>query len=101
MNYFQKVIIKSNNKLFRATLTQNGEDITIYSSDDEIILYRKFNSYINDNIELYFETDIDSYNIHSYNISFQISNTYKFEINLMLLFNKRDFNLYIDDKFIK
>ena len=96
MNYFQKVIIKSNNKLFRTTWTQNGEDITIYSSNDEIILYRKFNSYINDNIELYFETDIDTYNI-----SFQISNIYKFEIKLMLLFNEKDFNLYIDDEFIK
>jgi flagellar hook protein FlgE len=53
----------------------NDEDITIYSSNDEIILYRKFNSYTNDNIELYFETDIDSYNISS-----QISNIYKFEI---------------------
>ena len=96
MNYFQKVIIKSNNKLFRTTWRQNGEDITIYSSNDEIILYRKFNSYTNDNIELYFETDIDSYTI-----SFQISNIYKFEIKLMLLFNKKDFNLYIDDEFIK
>jgi hypothetical protein len=96
MNYFQKVIIKSNYKLFRATWTQNCEDITIYSSNDEIILYRKFNSYIHDNVELYFETDIDTYNI-----SFQISNTYKFEIKLMLLFNEKDFNLYIDDVFIK
>ncbi len=50
MNYFQKVIIKSNNKLFRAIWTQNGENITIYSSNDEIILYRKFNSYTNNNI---------------------------------------------------
>jgi hypothetical protein len=96
MNYFQKVIIQSNNKLFRTTWTQNGEDITIYSSNDEIILYRKFNSYINDNIDLYFETDIDTYNI-----SFKISNTYKFETKLMLLFNEQDFNLYIDDEFIK
>ena len=90
MNYFQKVIIQSNNKLYRITWRQNGEDITIYSLDDEIILYRKFNSYTNDNIELYFETNIDSYNI-----SFQISNIYKFEIKLMLLFNEKDFNLYI------
>jgi len=96
MNYFQKVMIKSNNKLFRATWTQNGEDITIYSSDDEIILYRKFNSYTHDNIDLYFETDIDTYNI-----SFQISNIYKFEIKLMLLFDETNFNLYIDDEFIK
>ena len=96
MNYFQKVIIKSNNKLLRTTWTQNGEDITIYSSNDEIILYRKFNSYTHDNIDLYFETDIDSYNI-----SFQISNTYKFEIKLMLLFDEKNFNLYIDDEFIK
>jgi hypothetical protein len=84
MNYFQKVIIKSNNKLFRATWRQNGEDITIYSSGDEIILYRKFNSYTNDNIELYFETDIDTYNI-----SFQISNTYKFEIKLYKYLGRR------------
>ena len=96
MNYFQKVIIKSNNKLLRTTWTQNGEDITMYSSNDEIILYRKFNSYTCDNIDLYFETDIDSYNI-----SFQISNIYKFKIKLMLLFNEKDFNLYIDDEFIK
>ena len=95
MNYFQKVIIKSNNKLLRTTWTQNGEDITIYSSNDEIILYRKFNSYTHDNIDLYFETDIDSYNI-----SFQISKIYKFEIKLMLLFNEKNFNLYIDDEFI-
>ena len=61
MNYFQKVIIKSNNKLFRTTWRQ----------------------------------------IDSYTISFQISNIYKFEIKLMLLFNEKDFNLYIDDKFIK
>ena len=96
MNYFQKVIIKSNNKLLRTTWTQNGEDITIYPSNDEIILYRKFNSYTHDNIDLYFETDIDSYNI-----SFQISKIYKFEIKLMLLFNEKNFNLYIDDEFIK
>ena len=96
MNYFQKVIIQSNNKLYRITWRQNGEDITIYSSNDEIILYRKFNSYTNDNIDLYFETNIDSYNI-----SFQISNIYKFETKLMLLFNEKDFNLYIDDEFIK
>ena len=96
MNYFQKVIIKSNNKLLRTTWTQNSEDITIYSSNDEIVLYRKFNSYTPDNIDLYFETDIDSYNI-----SFQISNIYKFEIKLMLLFKEKDFNLYIDDEFIK
>jgi len=96
MNYFQKVIIKSNNKLLRTTWTQNGEDITIYSSNDEIILYRKFNSYTHDNIDLYFETDIDSYNI-----SFQISKIYKFEIKLMLLFDEKNFNLYIDDEFIK
>ena len=96
MNYFQKVIIKSNNKLLRTTWTQNGEDITIYSSNDEIILYRKFNSYTSDDIDLYFETNIDSYNI-----SFQISNIYKFEIKLMLLFDEKNFNLYIDDEFIK
>ena len=96
MNYFQKVIIKSNNKLLRTTWTQNGEDITIYSSNNEIILYRKFNSYTSDYIDLYFETDIDSYNI-----SFQISNIYKFKIKLMFLFNKNDINLYIDDEFIK
>ena len=88
--------IKSNNKLSRISWTQNGEDITIYSSNDEIVLYRKFNSYTPDNIDLYFETDIDSYNI-----SFQISNTYKFEIKLMLLFDEKNFNLYIDDEFIK
>lgn len=95
MNYFQKVIIKSNHKLFRATWTQNGEDITIYSSNDEMILYRKFNTYAFDDIHLYFETDTDCYNI-----SFQISYIYKFEINLMLLFNENDFKLYIDDKII-
>ena len=54
-------------------------------ANDEIILYRKFNSYTNDNIDLYFETDIDSYNI-----SFQISKIYKFEIKLMLLFNEKN-----------
>ena len=96
MNYFQKVIIKSNNKLSRISWTQNGEDITIYSSNDEIVLYRKFNSYTPDNIDLYFETDIDSYNI-----SFQISKIYNFEIKLMLLFDEKNFNLYIDDEFIK
>ena len=84
MNYFQKVIIKSNNKLSRISWTQNGEDITIYSSNDEIVLYRKFNSYTPDNIDLYFETDIDSYNI-----SFQISKIYNFEIKLMLLFDEK------------
>lgn len=96
MNYFQKVIIKSNNKLFRIKWIQNGEDITIYSSDDEIIFYRKFNSHSNDDIELYFETYIDSYNI-----SFQITNIYKFEIKLMLLFDEKNLDLYIDDEFIK
>jgi hypothetical protein len=99
MNYFQKVIIKSNIKLFRVTWTQNNEDIRIYPVNNEFILYRKFNSYKNDDIELYFETEKDTYTK-----SFQFSNDYTFETKIMISFNENEFHsfeLYIDDEFIK
>ncbi len=101
MNYFQKVIIKSNEtsneKLMRATWTQNGEDIRISSLNNEIILYRKFDPSKKDNVDLYFETDNDSYAV-----SFEISDVYKFEIiiDIIISHNKNIF-LYIDDQQIK
>jgi hypothetical protein len=100
MNYFQKVIIKSNVKLSRLSWTQNEEDIWIDTLSNEcngdICLYRKFNSYKDDNIDLYFGTDTDTYNI-----SFQISNIYKCEIKINLTVDpvQNKVNLYIDDKY--
>lgn len=99
MNYFQKVIIKSNKNLSKILWTQNGEEIWIDTdnSNKEIFLYRKFNSYTNDNIDLYFATDIDTFNK-----SFQISHIYKpvIKIDLIIEPNQNKFTLYIDDKII-
>lgn len=94
MNYFQKVIINSNEKLSRLSWTQNGEEIWIDTNTNncngDICLYRKFNSFKDDNIDLYFGTDTNTYNI-----SFQISKIYKCEIKINLIIVQNKVNLYL------
>ena len=92
MNYFQKVIICSDKNLSRCVWTQNGEDINIELFNNKFVLYRKFNSYANDDINLYFETYDDSYNM-----SFQIKNTYKYKIQIDLIYSEKNkFDLFLD-----
>jgi hypothetical protein len=95
MNFFQKVMIKSNEKLSRLSWRQNGEEIWIdtNNSNETICIYRKFNSHTDENIDLYFGTDTESYNI-----SFQISKIYKCEIKCELIITDvTKVSLYIDD----
>ena len=91
MNYFQKVTIRSNEKITRVVWlqprhrgcrwVQNGEEVYLHISCGEAILYRKFNSYSDDDIKMYFES-IDN----SFTTQFTIKNNYKPKIEILINF---------------
>jgi hypothetical protein len=92
MNYFQKVTIRSNEKLTRVIWDQNGEEVYLHVSCGEAILYRKFNSYSDENIKMYFEGIGDSFMAE-----FTIKNNYKPKIEILINFlNTNAYELFID-----
>ena len=92
--FFQKIIIKSNIKIYHIKWTENEyNDIELEPDNDLFILYRKTNNIRYDNIKLYYEL-LQTSNI----FNFQMSNKYKHEIIIMIRYEDDKYKIYIDDK---
>jgi hypothetical protein len=96
MTYFQKVIIKSNEKLLCVRWLQDCTGIIVLPVNGVYTLYRAFNPYICSAIELYFETENTNHTI-----SFQMDANYVAEIILTLIVSSdtNEIGLYINDTY--
>jgi len=92
--FFQKIIIKSNIKISHIKWTENEYDeIELEPENNLFILYRKTDNICYDNIKLYYELlQISN------TFKFQMSNKYKHEIIIMIIYEDDKYKLYIDDK---
>lgn len=100
--YFQKVNITCNRKTLSYVWTQNQQDyLYVKGTDaDEIAsLYRKYNIYDVDEIEIYLDTGTETHTLN-FKLDGGSSYYYKSEINIELKFelidNNEKLNVYVD-----